>query len=504
MKTRKNLVVTLFLFIILSGLLSVISVTELKSQTSQIMMRKTFIKEYKIPDNEEVVLFRSNDEGDKMTGYIITKATIFGSISPYEVYYVYYGNVKHGPFEEEPGTFYSPGGKYLYYHACIDDEDYLFINGVMYGPYYYGVASPVFSPDGERFAFVSGEDDGYYVNCGKEKYGPYYFAGLMKFSPDSKHLYYCAESRPCYLYRDGEEISKALLNISGITIYKDSKRVVYGALNFDDEWRIINGDEIGKPCDEVVRITLSPDEKHLAAIMRTPDNKHKYVACEGQRTKNYLDVNFLVFTNDNKLVYGVKDIDQQWYVICQNKVQGPYYEIFPKSVRISSNNVVAYVARTLNVNKPGTSGYYVICGDKISEVYSAVNFLNPKHFGFRFGTDDLCYIAFKYIPKVFHNSNVIHEGIINGPYSMSSLFLSETSPTYAYTYCTDDNNFNRNVVLVYKGKETRLEEYTLYAMESRLSSNSKILISPGYEYIRDSNGKVTSVKLWKHEFILEE
>lgn len=384
MKTRKNLVVTLFLFIILSGLLSVISVTELKSQTSQIMMRKTFIKEYKIPDNEEVVLFRSNDEGDKMTGYIITKATIFGSISPYEVYYVYYGNVKHGPFEEEPGTFYSPGGKYLYYHACSDE--------VIKDAMQIGLQMGISAKDIERVTKVAMDMSATFGTdlktniemLAKAQEGQ--TGQLTKLLPNMKEA-----------IKDGMEFSDVLGTIEERTngAAAATGGTFQGSMNKLKESFSDLKEEIGKSFAPTLKIIVDAIETIISGMAKLVKQTNDIV--EIQKTASYQ------------------------YLFLQKQ-----QEIYNKAI------AEGWIGDTVRV---------------LAELDKAG----------------------KQIEKQVQQANAYQE------------------------------KWEKELQ-----KQKELEEYTLYAMESRLSSNSKILISPGYEYIRDSNGKVTSVKLWKHEFILEE
>lgn len=234
-------------------------------------------------------------------------------------WFVFVDGEEFGPYDDSPGYFiFSPDSKRFAFQANKGGKGIIVLDGKEIGPYdtfeelIYGFEKRnfLFSPDSKRFAYQAQREGKWFVILDEKEFGPYpnvpnFFE--FTFSPDSKRFAYIIRNwREELIVVDGKEIGP-YYSAGQVTFSPDSKSFVfYNVIKEEKEgWKrllILDGKESDLNGKIILRITFSPDSKHLAYAAYTG----KYTASTKQTETKY----FLIL--DGKEVGAYSSISTNW------------------------------------------------------------------------------------------------------------------------------------------------------------------------------------------------
>lgn len=158
-----------------------------------------------------------------------------------------------------------------------DGKQYTFVDDKKYGPYDESTR-PTFSPDGKRFGFTFRRNGESYVIINEQQYGPYGFAWPPIFGSDNHYAYLVSD----------------------------------GGLKNGPNYLIIDG-VAGKKYQSIGAVLISPDGTQNAYVADTKNGQ--ILVFNGREIKLSYSIRDLLFTPDNKLIYGAIRPDYSSYVV---------------------------------------------------------------------------------------------------------------------------------------------------------------------------------------------
>jgi hypothetical protein len=213
------------------------------------------------------------------------------------------------------------GGGTKEYQGAKEPDDWNFLD------------SPLFSPDSQRMAYATERETVILDGVEGRKYA---YVGGIRFSPDSKHFCYDAQSGKDWLIVvDGVETSAR-----PDVCRPGSETMAYVATRSAKKLVVLNGVE-GTAYDDIKgHPDFSPDGKHMAYI--AVRNGRELVVMDGLEGKDYFMVSDLEFSPDSKhMAYTVvRTFCERGHscgrnqLVVEDGVEGKAYEYIPGGVEL--------------------------------------------------------------------------------------------------------------------------------------------------------------------------
>ncbi|HUK81335.1 MAG TPA: hypothetical protein VLZ12_01765 [Verrucomicrobiae bacterium] len=260
--------------------------------------------------------------------------------------------------------FTGDDGKHLLFASSTFNGRELWVDGQkMPGTYNSGAGGtegttdPLISPDGSRYAYVAqiGRDKRTVIVDGKDAG---FLGDNLAFTADSQHLFALVRQGPVvWLAVDGKpKIKTDGINQLVMAPTGNGFAAVLQRLNPPGQFLVFNGKKVeGSDCPTFVKVVISPDGKHFAALCSMASNVY-FVLADGKKGQQYdnITADSIAFSPDSaKLGYVASSAGKFFVVI--NEDESDAFQPIPAFFFSADGKRTVY-SGLQNISSPNSPG----------------------------------------------------------------------------------------------------------------------------------------------------